>query len=565
VSTTEQGRHDTGRLLKSGAIVGLGTALSRVTGLIRVAAISYAFGASTLAGVYSWSNETPNIIYELLLGGVLTATLVPQFVRHLHDDDDDATSAVFTTAMLGLLVITIVGVLAAPLLVRVYLLLVHGGVRDDQQELGTAFMRLFMPEMLFYGLTALATAMLQARRRFAAAALAPILNNIVVIAIFFTLPRVFDGPFSVRQVLEDDILLLFIGLGTTAGIAAMGLALLPALRRAGVRLRFLADWRHEAVRRVMRLSGWTIGYVAANQVALWVVIVLSNGVRLASGNGHGGAFVYFNAYLLFVLPYGLLAFPIMTAVLPELAAAGRRIDRPALRHRFARTLRLSLTILIPAAAVSVVLARPIVTFIMQRGAFTPADADIVADTLVGFAVGLPFFSSYLFGLRAFYALDDTKRPFLFGCFQNAVNVALAILFFEVFDMGIPGLAYAHSGAYAFGAAITLLTLSRRSPRGIGSLRGRGIELIAVRVIAVTVVAGFAAWVLGKSVGWETSGEAAVSTFLGLLGAGTITVVGLLALRVEEFSEVLDLVLRHFRRGLKRTKASPSHAPPEDSA
>jgi putative peptidoglycan lipid II flippase len=547
-SASRYGRHDTARVLKSSAIVGLGTALSRVTGLLRVAAISYALGATTLAGVYSWANETPNIVYELLLGGVLTATLVPQFVRHLDEDDEDATSAVFTVSMLVLLAITVIGVIAAPVIVRVYLLQVEGDVRANQQELGTAFMRVFMPQILFYGMTALGTAMLQARRRFAAAALVPILNNLVVIGIFFALPRVVGGPFTVRRVLDDDGLLLFIGLGTTSGIAAMGLALLPALRRARVKIRFLPAWRHPAVRRVMRLSGWTIGYVAANQVALAYVIVLANGVDLATGNGHGGAFVYFNAYLLFVLPYGLLGFPIMTAVAPELAAAGRRGDPPALRHRFARTLRLSLTVLIPAAAVAVALARPIVTAVMQRGAFTPGDANLVADTMVGFAVGLPFFSTYLFALRAFYALDDTKRPFLFGCFQNALNIVLAVLLFEVLDVGIPGLAFAHSGAYAVGAGLTLFALSRR----IGSLRGRGIELLGARVVVVSAVAGTAAWLIGKAGGWETSGQAMVSTLLALGASGAITVGGLLALRVEEFSEVLDLVLGRFRRALRRS-------------
>ncbi len=550
-----QQRHSTARMLRSGAVVGLGTVLSRATGLLRVVAISYALGATTLSGVYTWSNETPNIVYELLLGGVLTATLVPQFVRHLQDDDDDATSAVFTTAMLTLLGITIIAVLAAPLIVRLYLLQVHGGVKADQQELGVAFMRVFMPQMLFYGLTALATAILQARSRFAAAAFAPILNNLVVVAIFFSLPRLVDGPFTVRRVLEDDGLLLFIGLGTTAGIIAMGLALLPALRAAQVRLRFLADWRHVAVRRVMRLSGWTIGYVAANQVALAVVIVLANGLEL--GSGHGGSFVYFNAYLLFVLPYGLLGFPIMTAVAPELAAAGRRGDPPALRHRFARTLRLSLTVLIPAAAVAVALARPIVTAAMQRGAFTPDDADVVADTLVGFAVGLPFFSTYLFALRAFYSLDNTKTPFLVGCFQNAVNVALAFVFFEWLE--IPGLAYAHSLAYAAGAAATLFLLNRR----IGSLRGRGIGTLGLRVVVVAAAAGTAAWVIGRGGGWETSGEAVVSSLLGLGAAGVITIAGLSLLRVEEFSEVLGLVLRRFS-GKRRSTSTPASddAPPD---
>jgi putative peptidoglycan lipid II flippase len=547
-TATHHGRHDTARLLKSSAIVGLGTALSRVTGFMRVAAISYALGVSTLAGVYSWANETPNIVYELLLGGVLTATLVPQFVRHLQDKDDDATSAVFTVAMLGLLVITIVGVVAAPLIARLYLINVHGTARADQLKLGTAFIRLFMPQMLFYGLTALASAVLQARRQFAAAALAPILNNVVVIAIFFALPRIADGPFTVPGVLDDDGLMLLIGLGTTAGILAMSLALLPALRAARVHLRFLADFRHAAVRRVMALSGWTIGYVAANQIALAIVIVLANGVELSSQKGHGGAFVYNNAYLLFVLPYGLLAFPIMTAVLPELAAAGRRVDRPALRHRFARTLRLSLTVLIPAAAVAVALARPITAALLQRGAFTNDDTRIVANTLVGFAVGLPFFSSYLFGLRAFYAMDDTKTPFLFGCLQNLVNVVLAFAFFDW--LGINGLAFAHSGAYAVAAVVTLVTLGRR----VGSLRGRGLEMLVLRIVPVAAAAGTAAWLIGKWHGWDSSGQAVVSTLLGLGAAGAITIVGLLALRVEEFSEVLGLVLRRFGRRFARPDA-----------
>lgn len=550
-TTTGPQRHDTARLLQSSAIVGLGTALSRITGFMRVAAISYALGVSTLAGVYSWANETPNIVYELLLGGVLTATLVPQFVRHLQDDDPDATSAVFTVSMLGLLAITVIGVLAAPLIARLYLLDVHGAARADQLRLGTAFIRLFMPQMLFYGLTALATAILQARRQFAAAALAPILNNLVVISMFLALPRVLDGPFTVKGVLNDDKLLLLIGLGTTAGIVAMGLVLLPALRAARVHLRFLADFRHAAVRRVMALSGWTIGYVAANQIALGIVIVLANGLHLSTGKGHGGAFVYNNAYLLFVLPYGLLSFPIMTAVLPELAAAGRRGDPPALRHRFARTLRLSLTVLIPAAAVAVALARPITAALLQRGAFTSDDARLVAETLTGFAVGLPFFSAYLFGLRAFYSLDDTRTPFFFGCFQNAVNIGLAFVFFSWLD--IPGLAFAHSGAYAVAAIVTLVTLGRR----IGSLRGRGIELLAVRVVPVAALAGTAAWFIGRANGWQTSGQAVVSTVLGLVAAGAITIAGLSLLRVEEFNEVLGLVIRRVGRRKARTATGES--------
>ena len=387
-----------------------------------------------------------------MLGGVLTATLVPQFVRHLQRGDDDATSAVFTVAMLTLLVITALGVLLAPVIVEIYTLRVSGPGKAAQQELATSLLRLFMPQMLFYGLTTLATAILQARKRFAVAAFAPVLNNLVVISIFLALPRLLSRPITVADVRDDDALLLFLGLGTTAGIAVMGLALLPALRAAGVRLRFLPRWRDAAVRSMLRLSGWTVGYVIANQVALWIVLVLANERR-------GGAFAYLSAYLFLQLPHGLLAVSIMTAAAPELAAAGDASEQ-ALRHRFSRALRLTLTVLIPAAAVLVALARPIVVALLQRGAFSATDAELVADILVGFAVGLPFFSTYLFSLRAFYSLNDTRTPFLLNCLENGVNIVLALALFG--SLGLPGLAFAFSGAYA---VATVCDAHRPQPPG----------------------------------------------------------------------------------------------------
>ncbi len=533
-------RHDTGRLLQSSAIVGLGTALSRITGFLRVAAIAYALGVTTMAGVYSYANETPNIVYELLLGGVLTATLVPQFVRHLQSGDDDATSAVVTVSMLALVGITIVGIVLAPYIVDIYTLRVSGPGRAEQQELATKLLRLFMPQMLFYGFTALATSLLRARRRFAAAAFAPVLNNIVVISIFLALPRVIDGPFSVRRVNDDTGLVLLLGLGTTAGVAAMALALVPALRGARVHLRFLASWKHAAVRTLVRLSGWTFGYVVANQIALWVVLVLANGTK-------GGAFAYLSAYAFFQLPHGLFAVSIMTAVEPELAAAGGRGDMAALRHRFARALRLVLTVVIPAAAVYVALARPIVVALLQRGAFTASDASLVADTLVGFAVGIPLFSTYLFALRVYYSLEDTRTPFLINCGENAINVLLALWLFD--ELGIEGLAFAFSGAYAIAAVVALALLSRR----LGGLQGRGIGSTVLRVGAVAAVAGVAAWRVALLVGWDDPGVALVSVALGLLAAGAVTVGGLWLLRVDEFREVLALVRR-------RPPDAPSPAP-----
>jgi putative peptidoglycan lipid II flippase len=529
-----RGRHSTGQLLQSSALIGVGTALSRLTGFLKVAAISYAIGVSTISGVYSYSNEIPNMVYELLLGGVLTATLVPQFVRHFQRDDDDATSAVFTVSMVALLAITVIGILLAPLIIQLYTINVSGPGKAQQQEVATAFLRCFMPQMVFYGLTALATAMLQARRHFFAAAFAPILNNVVVIAIFVALPTLASGPITVRSIADDPGLLLVMALGTTAGVAAMALALLPALRRAKVHLRFLLSWRHAAVRTMLRLSGWTAGYVIANQLALFVIMILVNEER-------GGAFVYLSAYAFFQLPHGLFAVSITSAVAPELAAAGARSDPPALRHRFSRALRLMLTVVIPSAAVYVALARPLVVALLQLGAFSASDAALLADTVVGFAVGLPFFSTYLFALRAFYSLEDTKTPFFLNCFENGVNVLLAFPLFAA--IGIPGLGFAFSAAYALATIPTLIVLSRR----IGGLHGRGIETSAVRVLLISAAAGGAAWLAAHFIGWDTKWEAIASVIVGLAAAGAITIGGLALLRVEEFTELTALVKARRRR------------------
>ena len=306
-----------------------------------------------------------------------------------------------------------------------------GPTADQQRELATAWLRCFMPQILFYGLTAIATGLLNARRRFAAAAFAPILNNVVVIAIFLSLPRLVSGPITVERVLNDPQLLLWIGLGTTAGIAAMALVLWPAIVRAGVHLRPLFAWRHTAVRTMFRLSGWTVGYVIANQIALWVVLVLANGKS-------SGAFIYLSAFAFFQLPHGLFAVSITTAIQPEFASAYVAGSLPGLRYRFARGLRLILTLMIPAAALYVGLTQPIVAALLQRGAFDASDTQRVASTLLAFAVGLPFFSAYLYIQRAFYAMQDTRTPFLVNCFENAVNIVAALLLFDA--LGIPGLA-----------------------------------------------------------------------------------------------------------------------------
>jgi len=522
------------RLLRSSAIVGVGTALSRLTGFGRVAAIAYALGATKVSGVYAYANETPNILYELLLGGILTATLLPLFVRHHQDHDEEATNAVVTVASVALIGATVIGIVLAPVIVRLYTLQVNGPSADAQRELATSWLRCFMPQIFFYGLTAIATGLLNARRKFAAAAFAPILNNVVVICIFLSLPRLVSGPITLERVLDDPQLMLWIGLGTTAGIAAMALALWPAIVRAGIHLRPLFAWRHAAVRTMFRLSGWTVGYVIANQIALWVVLVLANGKS-------SGAFIYLSAYAFFQLPHGLFAVSITTAIQPELATAYVADNLLGLRYRFARGLRLIITLMVPAAALYVGLTQPIVAALLQRGAFDAADTTRVAHTLLAFAVGLPAFSVYLYIQRGFYAMQDTRTPFLVNCFENAVNIVGALLLFPM--LGLPGLALSFSIAYTVAALTSLTIMSRR----LGGLRGRQVGSTFARVLVVAAVVAAVTYAIAQRLGDATPNEAIVTCVVAGTAGLVVAVVGLWAMRIHEYHELRDA----FRRGAGR--------------
>jgi putative peptidoglycan lipid II flippase len=271
---------------------------------------------------------------------------------------------------------------------------------------------------------------------------------------------------------DDTGLLLLLGIGTTAGIAAMALPLLPALRHAGIRLRPVFKLRHPAVRKVLRLSGWTAGYVAVNQLALWIVLVLANGTK-------GGVSVYQGAYIFFQLPHGLVAVSLMTTISPELAETATRNDFASFRRNFSLGVRLMTMSILPAAAGLALLAQPVVALLLQRGALTSAQSDLTADCVVLFALGLLPFSLYLYALRGFYSVQDTRTPFVLNCWENLINVLLAVALYPW--LGVQGLALSFSVAYAVAAVMALRSLSGRAG-------GLGLDLRTRQVLARTTVA-----------------------------------------------------------------------------
>ncbi len=513
-------------LVRSNVVVATGTALSRLTGMLRVIVFGIVVGQTALADAYDGANNSPNSVYELVLGGVLSATLVPLFTRLLVDDDEDAIEAVVSTAIVVLTAVTAVAIAAAPLIFRLFALNPSSAVdAGDYRSVGTALARIFLLQIFFYGLTALASAMLNARRRFFAAAWAPVLSNVVIIATLLAIPSIMDGEQPLLDdVLDTPALKWTLALGATAGIATMALVLLPALHRAGFRLRFRPDFSHPAVHRLFRLSGWTFGFVVANQVALIVVKNLAE-------PGSGGQDAYTKAFTFFQLPHGLLAMSIATTFVPELARAVAARDRPAFVDRMGLGLRLVALLTFPASALFVVLARPTIGALLEHGQFSATAADTTARALAGFAPGLVGFSLYLFALRGFYAHEDTRTPFVVNVGENLLNIALA--FALVGRHGVLGLGLAFAIAYLVSAVWAIRVLARK----VRAFPLRPVFTSLGRMLLAAVLMAEVVWIVTRHVGGDT-GWGAIARLLvgGVLGLGLYAGL-LLALRAPELDQL----------------------------
>ena len=490
-------------------ISAIGTLLSRMTGLARTIVQGSALGINGVSDAYNLANTTPNIVYDLVLGGILAGTLVPVFVSALAEDPErgwEAISAVCSAIAAVLVGVTVVFLAAAPLIIRFYTLTTHGAASGPERALATSLLYLFVPQLMLYGLTAMVTAVLAARRSYAVPMYTPVLNNVIVIGVLVafaaTISRI--TPAAVRA---DRHAVVLLGLGTTAGVAAMAVALLPALRRAGVHLRWRWDPGHPACRRILRLSGWTAGFVVANQVALLVVI-------LVAGHAPGDYSAYFYAYQFFLLPHGIWVVSLLGPMETEMAHCWRSADRAGARRHLVEAIWLGAVLIVPAGLGYAVLARPVIDLVLLHGHVSAAGARATADTLAAFALGLPTFSLYAVLMRAYQAMQDTRSMFFVYVAENVANVVLAVVLYPRF--GVAGLGAAWSLAYAGGAIVALAHLSRR----FGGAAGHRLAGAQLGRAVGTVLLGAAG----------AAGAAAVVSFAGAHVLGGARGVGL-AVRV----------------------------------
>lgn len=529
-----------GGLLRHSAVMAAGSLISRLTGFLRTLMIGAALGGQLVGDAYTTGQALPGMVYELLLGGVLTGVVVPLLVRAKKSDADKGeafTQRLLTFATIALGAATVGAVVCAPLLTA---LMAGGSSTEASRDLITMFGYLILPTIFFYGICALLGGVLNARERFAAPTWAPILNNLVVItvcAVVMTLPP-HTAPTPENFGMTRTLIM---GLGTTLGIVVQAISLWPSLRRSGFRWGWRFDFRNLGLGKLVRLGSWAACYVLVNQIAVVIVLKLANE---ASAQNASGPLIYNNGFLLLMMANGIIAVSIITALTPRMSAAaadGRFSDVAA---DLSRGMRLSTVALAPIAVVFLVLAEPIMVTLFQWGEFTHEQAINSALVLSVVALALiPFAISQLL-MFGFYALQDTRSTALINIPVVALRIAVYLGLFVLLPIGFlaVGLMVGNAVSYVLAAVLSAWWLRRR----IGPLGMRGVALTLAKAFgaaAVAAVAGFAITAgVHVTLGFGRLANATLLVVGGLVIMAVYAAIAIL-LRTRELTDVLGMVTR----------------------
>lgn len=511
---------------QAAGVIALGNVASRVLGLVRETVIADLFGASGLVSVFRVASIVPTMLYELLIGGMLSAVLIPVFSEVIEKEGRAALWALFSR------VVSLVAILLAALVLLLELLapqvawLLGGGFSPELQGALTRMLRILAPALLLLGLSGAVTGLLYTLKRFTLPAFGASVYNLGILTAALLLAGKLDA-FS-------------LAIGVSLG-AALQLAIqLPDLRP--VKLRFRLDLSHPALRRILMLY-----------LPIAAGLVVSNGQvaidrRLASGTGESSIAWMANATTLVQLPHGLVAVAVSLAVLPTLSRLAAQGEWEGFRLTLGRGLRVVLMLVIPATLALLVLAEPLVALLFQHGQFTAYDTAQTSMALRLYLLGL-IFASIDWPLNyAFYARQNTLTPALVGVCSVGVYLAVALLL--VRPWGMLGLVLADSAKHLGHAAMMLYLTWRQSgkladlrlgPSALKALLASGAMAGAMLLVLWGADRLFGVWPVSE---WVEE----LATVGGAAGVGLLVYLGLsVLLRVEELTLLRTTVWQRFRR------------------
>lgn len=460
-------------VMRAAVIIAVGNIIQRLLGMGREVVKANLFGASGLLSAYNVAALVPMTLYQLIVGGeMVTSSLVPVFSDYAskkgtaeeitirRDDLWQVVSTVLSLAMTLLLLLVGLVMLFAPQIA--WLVGAHNFDDPELYDITVNLMRLAMPAVFFLSVSSIITAVLYALQRFTLPAFTVAVFNGTIILIALLRPT------------EIDSLVW----GLLLGSVLMVVLQLPAMRDAT--LRWNLNWRHPAVRRIVRLYLPIVGVLLVNQTVIWV------SYRLAIQTGDASITYMQYATTLYQLPLGLVVMGLSTATLPMLAQ--QALDDPlGFKQTLSQGIRLVITLIVPAAFGLFALAEPIVALLFEHGRFLPQDTLITAQVLRVYLLGLSFAAVDQMLVYASYARKDTWRPALVGVISLGFYLVVALLLLE--PLGLLSLMAADAGKHMLHTLLMLGVLYFH----IGSLRGYGFGPVLWKSLVASAVTGLAAY------------------------------------------------------------------------
>ncbi len=500
---------------RSTAGAALGTLGSRITGIARLVALAYALGVNAGADAYNLANTAPNILYDIMLGGIASSLFVPAFVEAIARQpgrrSERSISAIVTLSTIILIGSCIAFEFLAPGIIRLYTVLNHTSNAVRERQLATELLRFFIPQVALYGFFAIGEAILNVRGKFSLPAFAPVVNNVLSIGVFLAVAAI-SREQGLSYLVHHQVVVWILGAGTTGALVLQVIVLLPALRRSGIRIRAVWAPLDPGVRRLARLSSWVVGIVITNQVALFVVLLLAD--RLPGG----AVSAYTYAYTVFQLPYAIVTFSVISVATPAIAAAWTA-GRPArLRMLTGRGALAVIAFVVPAAVGMLLLAGPGMNLLLAHGATTLEGANRAGSALSLFAIGLPGFCIYLYLVRFLQTVGATRSAFYLYLLENGLNIALAVPLSMA--LGLGGLALALSCSYSVAAVAGFIVLARRVGSGHPLIPWRRVRHVAlataIMAACVVLTDRLLRLVIGRPVTWELLARVLVDIAVGVI-------------------------------------------------